>query len=87
MCDDRTAKQNMACVGVCACDRMPLTARPDIDKLDDTVNEYNNTYHKAIKMKPVDVISLTYIHILTQQNCTLIRRLMIKILNLKLVIM
>ena len=26
-----------------------------IDKLDDTVNEYNNTYHTAIKMKPIDV--------------------------------
>ena len=23
-----------------------------IDKLDDTLNEYNNTYHKTIKMKP-----------------------------------
>ena len=26
-----------------------------IDKLDDVVNEFNNTYHGAIKMKPVDV--------------------------------
>ena len=26
-----------------------------IDKLDDIVNEYNNTYHRSIKMKPVDV--------------------------------
>ena len=26
-----------------------------IDKLDDTVKEYNNTYHTSIKMKPVDV--------------------------------
>ena len=26
-----------------------------IDKLDDVVNEYNNTYHRTIKMKPVDV--------------------------------
>ena len=25
------------------------------DKLDDVVNKYNNTYHKTIKMKPVDV--------------------------------
>ena len=25
-----------------------------IDKLDDIVNEYNNTYHRTIKMKPVD---------------------------------
>ena len=26
-----------------------------IDKLDDIVNKYNNTYHRIIKMKPVDV--------------------------------
>ena len=26
-----------------------------INKLDDTVNEYNNIYHRTIKMKPVDV--------------------------------
>ena len=26
-----------------------------IDRLDDIVKEYNNTYHKSIKMKPVDV--------------------------------
>ena len=26
-----------------------------IDKLDDTVNEYNNTYRRTIKIKPVDV--------------------------------
>ena len=26
-----------------------------IDKLDDVVNEYNDTYHRTIKMKPVDV--------------------------------
>ena len=32
-----------------------------IDKLDDIVNEYNNTYHRTIKMKPVDVKNDTYI--------------------------
>ena len=32
-----------------------------IDKLDDLVNTYNNTYHNAIKRKPVDVKSNTYI--------------------------
>ena len=32
-----------------------------IDKLDDIVNEYNNTYQTAIKMKPVDVKDNTYI--------------------------
>ena len=28
-----------------------------IDKLDDTVNKYNNTYRSTVKMKPVDVKS------------------------------
>ena len=32
-----------------------------IDKLDDIVNEYNCTYHRTIKMKPVDVKDNTYI--------------------------
>ena len=32
-----------------------------IDKLDDIVNEYNNTYYSTIKMKPADVKSNTYI--------------------------
>ena len=32
-----------------------------IDKLDDIVNKYNNTYLRTIKMKPVDVKSSTYI--------------------------
>ena len=31
------------------------------DKLDDIVNKYNNTYHKTIKMKPVDVKDNIYI--------------------------
>ena len=32
-----------------------------IDKLDDIVGEYNNTYHRTIKMKPDDVKDNTYI--------------------------
>ena len=32
-----------------------------IDKSDDIVNEYNNTYHRTIKMKPVDVKNNTCI--------------------------
>ena len=32
-----------------------------IDKLDDIVNKYNNTYHGTIKMKPVDVEDNTYV--------------------------
>ena len=31
------------------------------DKLDDIVSKYNNTYHRTIKMKPVDVKDNTYI--------------------------
>ena len=46
-----------------------------IDELDDIVNEYNNTYHTTIKMKPIAVKDNIYI---------LIK--MIKIQNLKLVI-
>ena len=33
------------------------------DILDDIVNEYNNKYHRTIKMKPVDVKDNTYIKI------------------------
>ena len=32
-----------------------------INKLDDIVNEYNNTYHRPIKMKSVDVKDNAYI--------------------------
>ena len=50
-----------------------------IDKLNPIVNKYNNTYHTTIKMKPIDVKDNTYI------NTS--KKLIIKILNLKLVIM
>ena len=33
-----------------------------IDKLDNIVDEYNNTYHTTIKMKPIDVEDNTYIN-------------------------
>ena len=32
-----------------------------IDKLDDIVNDYNNIYHRTIKIKPVDVKDNTHI--------------------------
>ena len=57
-----------------------------IDKLDDIVNEYNNTYDRTIKMKPVDVKDNIYIYIYIYISI-LKRKLMIKILNLKLVIL
>ena len=50
-----------------------------IDKLDDIVNKYNNTYLSTIKKKQ---LILKIIHILFLK-----KKLMIKILNLKLVIM
>ena len=38
------------------------------DQLDDIANEYNNTYHKTIKMKPIDVKDNTYINIGKEVN-------------------
>ena len=39
-----------------------------IDKLDNIVNEYNNAYHRTIKMKPIDVNYNTYINIGKEVN-------------------
>ena len=39
-----------------------------IGRLDDIVKEYNNTYHKSIKMKPVDVKDNTYIDFKKEVN-------------------
>ena len=39
-----------------------------IDKLDEIVNKYNNTYHVTIKLKPVDVKSSTYIDSSKENN-------------------
>ena len=50
-----------------------------INKLDDIVNKYNNTYHRPIKIKPVDVKPSIII--------TLIKKMIRKVLNLKLIIM
>ena len=38
------------------------------NKLDDIVNEYNNTYHRTIKMKPTGVKDNTYININKEVN-------------------
>ena len=51
-----------------------------IDKLDDIVKEYNNKHYTSIKMKPADVKYNTYIDFKK-------KKLIIKIVNLKLVIM
>ena len=39
-----------------------------IDKLDDIVNEYNNTYYRTIKMKSVDVKDSAYIDFKKEVN-------------------
>ena len=55
-----------------------------IRTLNDIVNEYSNTYHRTIKMKPVDVQDNTYIGS-TELHSS--KEVMTEILNLKLVIM
>ena len=47
--------------------------------LDDTINKYNNTVHRTIKMKPIDVMDDYYAEYNEHSNK--------KILNLKLVSM
>ena len=50
-----------------------------IDKLDDIVNKYNNTYHRTTKIRSVDV---------NQANLlTLIKKVIRKVLSLKLLFM
>ena len=39
-----------------------------IDKLDDIINKYNNTYHRTINMKPIDVNSSVYIDFDKENN-------------------
>ena len=39
-----------------------------IDKLNDIVKEYNNTYHTSIKMKPADIKDNTYIDFFKKMN-------------------
>ena len=56
-----------------------MTKNAYSDKLDNIVNEYNNIYHRTIKMEPIGVKDNTYINIGKEVNN--------KILNLKLVIM
>ena len=55
-----------------------------IDRLDDIVNEYNNTYHRTIKMKPVDVKDNIYIYIYIYIS-VLIKKIIRKILKFKVV--
>ena len=51
-----------------------------IEKLNDIEGEYNNTYHRIIEIKSIDIKDNTYIDFKRT-------KLMIKTLNLKLAIM
>ena len=51
-----------------------------IEKLNDIVGEYNNTYHRTIEIRSIDIKDNTYIDFKR-------KKLMIKTLNLKLAIM
>ena len=57
----------------------PTSKNVYIDQSREIVNEYNNRYHKTIKLKFDDVKLNIYID--------LMQKIMIKILNLKLVTM
>ena len=39
-----------------------------IDKVDDIVSKFNNTYHSTIKVKPVDVKTNTYVDFGKENN-------------------
>ena len=39
-----------------------------IDKLNDIINEYNNTCHRKVKIKPIDVKDDTYIEVGKKAN-------------------
>ena len=39
-----------------------------IGELDDIINEYNNIYHRTIKMKPIDLKNNTYINVDKEVN-------------------
>ena len=45
-----------------------ISKKSYIDKLDDTFNEYNNTYHKTIRMRPIDENQSMYIHFNENNN-------------------
>ena len=45
-----------------------ISKNVSIDTLDDIVNEYNNAYHRTIKMETVDVKHYTYIDFCKEVN-------------------
>ena len=54
-----------------------------INKLDDIINKYNNTYHRAIKIKPIDVKDVTHVDFIKEFDDEYLKLM----INLKLVVM
>ena len=59
----------------------PLSKNACIDKLNDIVDKYNNTYHKTNKMKPFLILKDTHTLI------SMLELIISDVLNLRLVIM
>ena len=45
-----------------------MSSKVYIDKLNNTVNKYRNTYHRTLKIKSIDVITTTYIDFDVEKN-------------------
>ena len=53
---------------ICGADIASISKNVHIDKLDAIFNKYNNTYHKTIKIKPVDVKPSMYVDFNKENN-------------------
>ena len=45
-----------------------MSSKVYIDKLNNIVNKYRNTYHRTLKIKSMDVITTTYIDFDVEKN-------------------
>ena len=45
-----------------------MSSKVYIDKLNNIVNKYRNTYHRTLKIKSIDVITTTYIDFDAEKN-------------------
>ena len=45
-----------------------MSSKVYIDKLNNIVNKYRNTYHRTLKIKSIDVITTTYIDFDVEKN-------------------
>ena len=45
-----------------------MSSKVYLDKLNNIVNKYRNTYHRTLKIKSIDVITTTYIDFDVEKN-------------------